>query len=159
MIGLSRRIDRVARLIALVGMSVMVVCLLFQSVARYGFAEPPAWTEELARLAMLWAGLAGATTALLGRRDPALVRYDRFRSPALRRLGRVLQSLSVLALCACVLWATPKFLAVHAQRVTGSLELPGEWVVAVVPVACAVLAVHAITHLLHELSPENDDDD
>ncbi len=159
MIGVSRSIDRVARWVAVTGMAVMVACLLFQVVTRYGLSEPPTWTEELARLAMLWAGLAGATTALLARRDPTLVRYDRFASPAMRRLGRVLQSLAVLAFCAPVLLASPAFLAVHAQRVTGALGLPGEWVVAVIPIACVVLTVHAVTHLVHEIAPENDDDD
>src|SRR5205814_1523973 len=53
--------------------AVMVLAILFQVVARYAFARPPFWTEELARYAMVWAGMLGAAAAFRRMVDPRLV--------------------------------------------------------------------------------------
>ncbi|KAA9129699.1 TRAP transporter small permease [Marinihelvus fidelis] len=156
---LSEWLDRGARFIATWGLLLMAAAMLFQVVARYGLNEPPAWTEELARIAMLWAGLAGATTALLRRRDPVLVRSEHFASPRLRRAAHWVQSVAVMLFCGVVLWVSPPWLAVHGWRVTEALGLPSQWVVAIVPLACAILIIHALTLLVSESAAENSDNE
>ncbi len=150
MFRISSGLDRGARFVATWGLAIMGVAMLFQVVARYGLNEPPAWTEELARIAMLWAGLAGATTALLHRRDPVLVRSENFHSPTMRNIARAVQAAAVLLFCSVVLWFSPPWLAVHGWRVTEALGLPSEWVVAIVPLTCAILIFHAVTLLFGE---------
>ena len=54
----------------------MVLTVLLQIWARYGFDYPFTWTEELARYLMVWAGLLGATCAFKRRLDPAVVQVD-----------------------------------------------------------------------------------
>ncbi|HEY7804421.1 MAG TPA: TRAP transporter small permease subunit, partial [Orrella sp.] len=54
---LSGITDRVADVTALVAIAVLVAAVMLQVIARYVFQSPPPWTEELARYAMIWAGL------------------------------------------------------------------------------------------------------
>ncbi len=70
--GLSDTLNRLALWGALLGLGVMVVAVMYQVVARYAFATPPAWTEEVARHAMIWAGMLGATAAFKSDSDPTL---------------------------------------------------------------------------------------
>ena len=55
----STALDRVASVLAGVAIVVLVGAVMLQVVARYMFSQPPAYTEELARYAMIWAGLIG----------------------------------------------------------------------------------------------------
>ena len=54
-------------------LTLMVLAILFQVVARYVFARPPFWTEELARYAMIWCGMLGAALAFWRGVDPRFV--------------------------------------------------------------------------------------
>ncbi len=69
---LSARLNTVALWGAIIAVALMVVAAGWQVVARYLLAAPPIWTEELARYAMVWAGLLGASCAFRAKADPAL---------------------------------------------------------------------------------------
>jgi len=69
---LSNGIDRLAGAAAMVFLVVLVAVVMIQVLARYVLNAPPPWTEELARYAMIWAGLMGATLSFKRRFDPAL---------------------------------------------------------------------------------------
>ena len=88
---ISDFLERTARRLAAGLVGVMLVCILVQIVARYLISEPPHWTEELARHAMIWAGFLGATVACRRRLDPVLVNHATIRNPALRRFARWLE--------------------------------------------------------------------
>ena len=147
---ISHRLDTLAVLIAKSGMLVMVVCISIQIVARYIFSEPPAWTEELARYAMIWAGLAGATIACRRRLDPTLVDAASLKRNSHRVISRWLEAVAILAFSIPVLVATPAFLELHASRTTDSLQLPSSLVVAIVPLCFITIIFHTLVRLLSE---------
>ena len=70
---LSQRVDQACRLGAAGFLALMVALIAIQVVARYVFSEPPGWTEEGARYAMVWSGLLGATVAFKAGGDPVLL--------------------------------------------------------------------------------------
>lgn len=72
-IRLSDELNRACRTAAAICFSAMLVFIAIQVVARYIFHDPPTWTEELARFAMVWGGLLGATISFKTRTDPVLV--------------------------------------------------------------------------------------
>ena len=71
-VWLSGRLNALALWGAVAAVSVMVMSIMYQVVSRYIFASPPIWTEELARYAMVWAGLLGASCAFHASTDPTL---------------------------------------------------------------------------------------
>jgi len=150
MVRVSDWLERVARRLAIGFMGVMVTCILIQILARYVINEPPAWTEELARHAMIWAGLLGATVACRRRLDPVLVNHATFNRPGLRRFARWVEMFAILIFGTAILVATPHFLELHLERSTESLQLPSVLVVVIIPLCIAVIMFQAVVRVLVE---------
>jgi TRAP-type C4-dicarboxylate transport system permease small subunit len=153
---ISAALDKAAVLVAKSGILVMVVCISIQIIARYVLSEPPAWTEELARYAMIWAGLAGATIACRRRLDPTLVNAALLKRKSHRTLSRWVEAVAILVFCIPVLIATPAFMALHSQRFTDSLQLPSHLVVAIIPLCFITIIFHALVRLLFERARERE---
>jgi TRAP-type C4-dicarboxylate transport system permease small subunit len=143
-------LERVARWLATGFMLLMLLCILLQIVARYLFDQPPAWTEELARHAMIWAGFLGATVACRRRLDPVLVSSAKIALPGLRQAARWLEALAIAIFAIPILLAAPHFLELHAERYTDSLQLPSVLVVVIIPLCIAVILFHAVARVLIE---------
>ena len=145
---ISDFLERTARWLAASLVGVMLACILLQIIARYLFDEPPHWTEELARHAMIWAGFLGATLACRRRLDPVLVNHANIRRPALRRFGRWLELFAIYVFGIPILIATPRFLELHAERFTESLQIPSVLVVFIIPLCIAIILLHAVVRVL-----------
>lgn len=126
----------------------MIICIGAQIVARYIFSEPPAWTEELARYAMIWSGLTGATVAYSRREDPVLVKLASLPSQWMRVAAQYVEVVAVTVFCGTILWASPLFLTLHSQRLSESLEIPSVLVVSIIPISVTVILYHAFVRLL-----------
>jgi len=155
MVRISDWLERWARRLSAGFLGAMAVCILIQIVARYLIDEPPAWTEELARHAMIWAGFLGATVACRRRLDPVLMNHATLKNTGLRRFARWLEAAAVLLFGSAILAATPRFLALHAERFTESLQLPSVFIVAIIPVCIAIIMFQAVVRVLVEHDSES----
>lgn len=68
--AIARALETVARWIVIAAASVMIAAAILQVVFRYGVGHPLGWTEELARIMMVWwtflaVGLLAARRSLL----------------------------------------------------------------------------------------------
>lgn len=98
---LSRALNSIALWGAILAVAVMVAAAGWQVIARYLLSAPPIWTEELARYAMVWAGLLGASCAFRAKADPALF-------PGMASIGGGAgMALSAIRATAVVLFVTP----------------------------------------------------
>ncbi|MEZ5806287.1 MAG: TRAP transporter small permease subunit [Zhengella sp.] len=150
---LSAGIDRVAMVLAVAALFVMLGAALWQTVARYIFASPPIWTEELARRAMVWAGMLGASCAFRAGANPVLF-------PAMLAIGgRTGAALALLRAAGVVLFAAPVlwfsvfapgmnmargFLGRSLGRQGEMLDISMIWFTAAVPVAFAIIIIHLL---------------
>lgn len=147
LIRLSDGLNRAAAAVAVAALLLMCALTLIQVLARYGLQQPPQWTEEAARYAMIWAGLLGASVSFHGRVDPAVfpaVSADHGRLGLARRLVR---EGCALGFAFIVLIASPAFLAFQSGRVGESTGLNLAWVSAVTPICFALVVVHALARL------------
>jgi len=140
--ALSGRLDRLCGRSAMTALTVMLVAILVQIVARYGLAAPPPWTEELARYAMIWSGMLGATMAYYRRADPVLFRPRTDGHPRRALAMQLVEMAALVAFVAPVLYYAPGFLARHSHRITETLEINSALVVVIVPLSLCVLLVH-----------------
>ena len=98
---ISGAMNAVAFLFAIFAVLVMLGAACWQVFARYILSQPPAWTEELARFSMVWAGVLGASCAFRARVDPSLF-------PNMRDLkGRLGLILSLVAAVGTIAFVTP----------------------------------------------------
>jgi TRAP-type C4-dicarboxylate transport system permease small subunit len=149
-----RLVDRVIGAISVVAVAALVVMIaatLLQVVMRYGLRAPPVWTEELARYAMIWAGLLGAVAAFYYRADPVLIAGWSVHVDWRGRVAGLCRAVGVTLFLGPVVWygifgaglnVDRGFLARSAGRQAEMLGIPMIWVTAVVPVAlCAIVGI------------------
>lgn len=150
-IRLSDALDRVVRLATVGFLVILVAVVLLQVIARYIFASPPAWTEEIARYAMIWAGLLGATMSFKRGFDPALFGEFRSAKPAVRLAARLGRSLPVLIyllpiLLFCFIGANMtferSFLVRHSRSMADAFDFPTLLVAMAVPIMIVTILIH-----------------
>lgn len=140
---------------------ILVGAVALQVVARYVFFSPPTWTEELARYAMIWAGLLGATLSFKRRFDPALFGAG---APETWRaiVAGILQSAVVLIYLLPILWyaffgpgANPArgFLTRHSRTTAESMEFTTFWVAIAVPIMIVLILVHLVARWFGDAPP------
>ena len=149
---------------------VMVFAAGWQVVARYALQAPPVWTEELARRAMVWAGMLGASAAFRAGIDPVL------NAGALQIRGLAGKGMALIRAAGALLFVTPViwfslfgpnmnmargFLGRSLERSAEMIPISMVWFTAVVPLAFALIVLHALADLAMRLtdpgrSPEPD---
>jgi TRAP-type transport system small permease protein len=134
----------------------MLLFISIQVVARYLLQSPPTWTEELARYAMVWGGLLGATVAFKTRYDPTLVKAPENKPPMVMFVAGTLRSLTVVMFLGPVLYfslfgpnMTPArgFLGRSLLRTADTLGFPMIYVAIAVPIAASVILIHLAARL------------
>lgn len=164
-VRLSDGLDRVVRWATVGFLVVLVAVVLLQVIARYVFASPPAWTEEIARYAMIWAGLLGATMSFKRGFDPALFGEYHSASPAIRLAARIGRSLPVLVyllpiLLFCFIGANMtferSFLVRHSRSMADAFDFPTLLVAISVPIMIFTILVHLAARWCGEPAGQED---
>ncbi len=153
LLAISGALDRAAMWGAVAALAVMVLSAGYQVVARYVFDAPPVWTEELARRAMVWAGMLGATGAFYRFADPNLF-------PGLLAVGGVRgRIMAALRLAGVAVFAAPilyysllgpnfsferGFIGRTLVRKAEMMGVSMAWFTVAVPLAFLVIVVHAL---------------
>jgi len=167
-IRISTALDRVASLLAGAAVVVLVGAVMLQVVARYVFSQPPAWTEELARYAMIWAGLIGASMSFKRRFDPALFSGITKGPLWLRAGAQFVQSLVVLIYLLPILWhvffgpgmnPARGFLLRHSRTMADALPFSTVWVAVAVPLTILLILLHLVARWCGDDGPAEPDRD
>ncbi|WP_299880461.1 TRAP transporter small permease [uncultured Sulfitobacter sp.] len=144
-------VDRACLFLAKSALVGMVLIVLLQIWARYGFDHPFTWTEELARYLMVWAGLLGATCAFKRRLDPTVVTISENAGRPRRIAAMALLFLTVIVFLAPIIYYAivgpdmniqRGFLWRSSNRTSPGLGLNMALVGAVVPLCCSVILLH-----------------
>jgi TRAP-type C4-dicarboxylate transport system permease small subunit len=142
---------------AVLAVLVMTLSASWQVLARYVLDAPPVWTEELARRAMVWAGMLGASCAFRASADPSLFPNMRDIEGKTGMVLTMIRGIGVLAFAAPVIWYSVfgakmnmarGFLARSAGRQAEMLDVAMIWFTAAVPLAFAIILIHALADFL-----------
>lgn len=149
----SAVLDRAASVMTVIALVVLVAVVLLQVAARYVFQQPPAWTEELARYAMIWAGLIGASMSFKRRFDPALMnpagggsRWLEAGAELVRTLVVLVYLIPVLIYCFVGPNMNPArgFLLRHSKTMAESMPFTTIWIAVAVPLMILIILVHIL---------------
>lgn len=161
LVRVSSILNRIALAAAVVAVLVMVFSAGYQVVARYLFHAPPIWTEELARRAMVWAGMLGAACAFHERSDPTLfpgMMMAKGRWAALlelvRAAGALLFVLPVLYYCVFGpnFNVARGFIGRNLDRQADMMGISMAWFTSAVPVAFALIVIHVAAQCVSALA-------
>ena len=144
---ISYGLDRICRTASIGFLSLMLLLVLFQVLARYIFQSVPVWTEEAARYCMIWGGLFGATIAFRGDKDPRLTQPPTTGSKAWVISATWIRTLATVVFLGPVLYHSDRFLARGWHRISEGLEIPMAYITVTVPLTVVIIFVHLIARL------------
>lgn len=128
----------------------------WQAAARYLLDQPAAWTEELARYLMVWAGLLGASCAFRIHADPSLFPDARKREDGIGQLFAVIRAIGALIFITPILWyclyglngkVTSGYIARNARVSAETLDIPMSIFAIAIPVGFGLILLHLLANL------------
>lgn len=122
--GLYRALARTELIFAAVAFALLAVLLIAQVVSRYVLAAPLVWTDELARLSMVWMIFVGAAVAA---REGTHIALDVVVSRIPERFAWIhvlIVRIFVLVYCGFIGVATVQLIQLQARTTTSVLGLP-----------------------------------
>ncbi|MBL4894055.1 MAG: TRAP transporter small permease [Emcibacter sp.] len=141
-----RLLDNALKAILALLMAGMVVAVLWQIISRYVLVEPSAWTEETARLLLVWLGILGGSYAY---RTSAHLGLDLLAQKLAPRhqfkLGMVID-FCVMAFAAVVMVFGGMSLVImtyELTQLTAVLHLPMAYVYGVLPLSGSLIVIYA----------------
>jgi TRAP-type C4-dicarboxylate transport system permease small subunit len=151
---LSSKLEAIAKMISILAIIGMLIVIILQIVARYIFASPPTWTEEIGKLLMIWGGLLGTSIAFKRRAD--IILYNpRNKNGLVDLLRRVIRFSAVLMFTGVILYHSPSFLlrslSVDFFGIQGVSVI---WATSAVPCFIALIFIHNLDHLLQKYKKE-----
>ena len=151
-ISISDRLHLIMRRVAVFAVCVMFLTVVVQIIARYVFSSPPVWTEDVARYAMVWTGLLGATLSFKTRLDAVLMNSVFPKRPNyLGYLADAIQSAAVLIFVLPVVYFcfiglrggfAKGYLARQSGLTADTLGIPMAWISVAVPLSMIIILIH-----------------
>ncbi|MDB4053167.1 TRAP transporter small permease subunit [Octadecabacter sp.] len=151
-ISTSDCLHLVMRRVAVFAVCLMFVTVVVQIIARYAFSSPPVWTEDVARYAMVWTGLLGATLSFKTQSDAVLMQSVFPDSPhGLAFFAKAVQSVAVLTFILPVIYFcfvglrggfAKGYLARQSGLTADTLGIPMAWISVAVPVSMIIILIH-----------------
>lgn len=163
-IATSNNIHAVTRRAAVAIVCLMFATVMIQIIARYVFSAPPVWTEDVARYAMVWTGLLGATLSFKSQSDAVLMASVFPQRPhVLGLLAEAIQTAAVLTLILPVVYFcfiglrggfAKGYLARQSGLTADTLGIPMVWISVSVPLAMIIILVHLAARWAGDASSE-----
>lgn len=154
---LSERINRLFMISAVLFLVLMLGAILIQVVARYLFDNPPNWTEEVARYAMVWIGLLGAAISFHASFDPALMDITKKFPPLIQKIGKLIRASTVLVFLLPIFWHSffgmnmnfgRSFLVRHWHLSADTFDLSTFYIAIGVPIFILAILIHGLAKSL-----------
>lgn len=152
-----RILERGARAIIAAAFAMMVLAAILQVVSRYVFNSPLGWTEELAKLLMVWwTFLAVGMLALQGRLLGIDALLMAMSAKAAHLTLATAQAISAIFI-GWLTWLGVRLVDLAGTQITPALDIPYAWVYLSLPVglagATAGFLFRAGLHVSVALSP------
>lgn len=153
---LSSGLNAVALVGAVLAVLVMVYAAGWQVIARYIFSSPPIWTEELARRAMVWAGMLGASAAFHAGSDPNLFPQMAVIRGRLGAILALIRAIGVVLFAAPIIWFSlfgPNmnmargFIGRTIGREAEMIPISMAWFTSAVPLAFTLILIHLLARV------------
>src|SRR3954454_9052585 len=115
--------------------------------ARYLFAKPFAWSDELASILFLWLSMLGAVIALRRGEHMRMTGILPYAGPRLRGFLETMAVMAPLALLLLILHPAFDYASEERFIVTPALEISNAWRAAAIPVGVTLMALSAAFRL------------
>jgi len=112
-----------------------IVCLIFyQVIARYIFQNPPSWTEESARISMVWMTYLGLAVTAIQKDEIFLKGILGFVNPGFKRWLLVVKDLLLIVFLIVLFYSSVVLVIFDRFIITAAMEISWGWIYSAVPV-------------------------
>lgn len=147
---LSSKLEAIAKIVSILAIIGLLIVIILQIVARYIFASPPTWTEEIGKLLMIWGGLLGTSIAFKRRADIVLYNPSD-KKGIVDILRRVIRFSAVLMFTGVILYHSPSFLSRSLSvDFFGIQGVSVIWATSAVPCFIALIFIHNLAQLFQK---------
>jgi len=153
-----RLLDKLLKVLVTACMALMVIVVTWQVVSRYALGDPSQWTEEVARMLLIWVGLLGGVYAY---REKAHLGLDLLH----QKVGAVgKRRLDIITDISCGLFALGVLvvgggslvqLTWELEQTTAALGIPMAWVYSVLPLSGVLIVYYSIASLMQNKTEAN----
>lgn len=153
-----RLLDKLLKVLVTSCMALMVIVVTWQVVSRYALGDPSQWTEEVARMLLIWVGLLGGVYAY---REKAHLGLDLLH----QKVGAVgKRRLDIITDISCGLFALGVLvvgggslvqLTWELKQTTAALGIPMAWVYSVLPLSGVLIVYYSIASLMQNKAEAN----
>jgi len=125
----------------------MVVLLFIQVVGRYGFDNPPDWTEELARMTFIYLTFVGGALAIVRNAHLRIESFHSRLSPRSKMALDIVLAMIGVSFLAVTLYYSVGLLARLSHQPMSSVPISKAFMFAAVPVGCALMLVYELLRI------------
>ncbi len=150
-------LDKLVRGLVMLCMALMVVVVTWQVLSRYLLADPSPWTEEVARMLLIWVGLFGGVYAYREKAHLGLdLLYQKVGDVGKRRLDVITDiCCGLFALTVLILGGGSLVkLTWELNQTTAVLGIPMAWVYTVLPISGVLIVYYSIASILGNRAEE-----
>jgi TRAP-type C4-dicarboxylate transport system permease small subunit len=139
--ALARRIEAVLNTVIGAMLALITVSLIYQVFGRYVLGRAPGWSEEVARMLIVWLTMLGAGACLRGGTHIAVTVLVNALPPGLKQAVLWLRDFAILCAVGVLAWAGVRYALLNAAQDSPALEIPMSIAYASLPVGAALVAV------------------
>ena len=125
----------------------MVVLLSIQVVGRYGFENPPEWTEELARMVFIYLTFVGGALAIVRNAHLRIESLHERLSPRSKTILDIALTLVGVIFLGVTLYYSVGLLGRLSHQPMTSVPISKAFMFAAVPVGCALMLVYELVRI------------
>lgn len=128
---------------ALIGLilAVITVSLIYQVFGRYVIGRAPGWSEEVARMLIVWLTMLGAAACLRGGSHIAVTVLVNALPQRLRHAVLWVRDLAILATAGVLAWSGVRYAELNAAQDSAALEIPMSFAYSSLFVGAALIAL------------------
>lgn len=139
--ALARRIESVLNTVIGAMLAVITVSLVYQVFGRYVIGRAPGWSEEVARMMIVWLTMLGAGACLRGGTHIAVTVLVNALPHGPRQAVLWLRDFAILAAVGVLAWAGARYAMLNAAQDSPALEIPMSIAYASLPIGAAIIAL------------------
>ncbi|MEM9159824.1 MAG: TRAP transporter small permease [Verrucomicrobiota bacterium] len=162
-IAARKALTSALRWIVIVLMALLVLDVLWGVISRYAFGQQAKWSEELARLLLVWVSLFGASVAFAMKAHLGLDYFARKLDPSARKLNKA------IGVAVCLAFAILVFLVggidltlktFESGQTMVALPFAKWWAYAALPASGVFMVLFLVEQLIEAIaSPVEDDEE
>ena len=142
-------LDRLILIVSYFALMLLVVTVTWQVFSRYVLNDPSNWTDELARYAMVWLGLLGASYLFGTKGHLAITLLDgALKGKAHIALHILINIISGAFVSLAMLKGGIALMGRTTQQLSPALQLPMSEVYSILPISAVIILIYLIMNTL-----------